>query len=71
MCRAWLSFAHGLDPNGHGISSVPHWPAYTTDHPTNIVFRADDNQNGTYVELDDYRDSQLAWWNEHWSQLRS
>jgi hypothetical protein len=51
MCRAWLPFTHDLDPNSHGISSVTYWPSYTKDHPTNMVFRVDNNQNGTYVEL--------------------
>lgn len=32
----WISFAHNLDPNEHGIENydgtkIPHWPIYTSN----------------------------------------
>ncbi|KAF2497660.1 alpha/beta-hydrolase [Lophium mytilinum] len=71
MSRSWVSFVHDRDPNHHGIAKVPIWPAYDTKCAKNVVFRAQDNQGGSYVEDDDFRQPQLRWWNAHWSKLRS
>jgi len=71
MSRAWLSFVHDLDPNNHGISGLPVWPAYDSDDPVNMVFRTGDNHMGPYIESDVYRSQQLRWWNEHWELLRT
>lgn len=71
MSRSWLSFVYDLDPNRHGIDGLPYWPAYDASNPMNMVFMAEDNHEGSYVERDDYRSEQLLWWNEHWDMLRS
>lgn len=71
MSRSWVSFVHDLNPNHHRLAKAAHWPAYTAAHPRNIVFRTEDNQGGISVEQDSYRKEQLAWWNMHWSDLRS
>ncbi|KFZ19331.1 hypothetical protein V502_03705 [Pseudogymnoascus sp. VKM F-4520 (FW-2644)] len=71
MCRSWISFVHDLDPNHHHIPGAPFWPVYDSENPINIVYRASDNNGGTYLELDTYREAQLDWWNEHWPTLRS
>lgn len=71
MARSWVSFVHDLDPNGHGLENAVKWPVYDAANPKNIVFRADDNDKGTFVEQDVWRKDQLEWWNQHWSSLRS
>ncbi|PWY86478.1 cholinesterase [Aspergillus sclerotioniger CBS 115572] len=53
MSRMWVSFINHLDPNYNNVTNV-HWPAYTLDHPRNMVF--DVNVTGlAYVEPDTYR----------------
>ena len=71
MSRTWLAFAHDLDPNEHGLSDVPHWPKYEPESPRNMVYRADDNKGGSFVEEDDYRSAQFAFWNKNWQNLRT
>ncbi|KAJ5659236.1 hypothetical protein N7507_005687 [Penicillium longicatenatum] len=50
--RMWTSFAADLNPNGHGIPSIPTWPSFSSQ-ATNFVFRLPRNES--YVEADDYR----------------
>ncbi|KAF1954903.1 lipase 3 precursor [Byssothecium circinans] len=50
VMRMWVSFAWGLDPNGHGVSGIVSWPQYGKN-VSNFVFRADES----YVEPDDDR----------------
>ncbi|KAL7271295.1 hypothetical protein RUND412_005962 [Rhizina undulata] len=59
MARMWTSFAHDLDPNGHGVSGIPNWPSYR-DAPKNFVFRNDTS----YVEDDMYRSEGMAYIND-------
>lgn len=66
MSRSWVSFAHDLDPNGHQIEHVPHWPDYH-ESESNIVFRA----NETWIEKDDWREKQLALWDTIWEDLKT
>ncbi|KAL5335157.1 Alpha/Beta hydrolase protein [Aspergillus crustosus] len=65
--RMWTSFVADLDPNGHGVSSIPQWPRYpakasagSTD-PSNFVFRLPKGQS--YVENDDYRADGITYLN--------
>ncbi|KAL4932324.1 putative triacylglycerol lipase (LipA) [Aspergillus undulatus] len=51
--RMWASFATDLDSNGHGVPDIPAWPKYTSDTPSNFVFRLPREES--YVEGDDYR----------------
>ncbi|KAL4793842.1 carboxylesterase family protein [Aspergillus venezuelensis] len=52
--RMWSSFVTDLDPNGHGVDSIPLWPAYRSDSEgSNFVFRLPKEE--IYVETDDYR----------------
>ncbi|KAL4965319.1 putative triacylglycerol lipase (LipA) [Aspergillus stella-maris] len=52
--RMWSSFVTDLDPNGHGVNSIPEWPAYISDSaPSNFVFRLPREES--YVEGDGYR----------------
>ncbi|KAF3019399.1 hypothetical protein E8E14_012415 [Neopestalotiopsis sp. 37M] len=55
MSRMWASFAADLDPNHHGLTGYPVWPAYTLENEgidANFVFDANVT---SYVEKDDYR----------------
>ncbi|GAB7354323.1 hypothetical protein MBLNU459_g4838t2 [Dothideomycetes sp. NU459] len=71
MARAWISFVHDMDPNNYGASHAPYWPRYDFKAPKNIVWRAQSNRTGTFIEDDTWRSSQLAWWNDHWRELRT
>ncbi|KAL4952420.1 Alpha/Beta hydrolase protein [Aspergillus filifer] len=52
--RMWSSFVTDLNPNGHGVSSIPEWPAYPSGlEPSNFVFRLPREES--YVEGDGYR----------------
>ncbi|RAH71997.1 putative triacylglycerol lipase (LipA) [Aspergillus aculeatinus CBS 121060] len=52
--RMWTAFVTDLDPNGHGVDGIPHWPRYTpSDGPSNFVFRLPRTES--YVEADTYR----------------
>lgn len=64
MSRAWISFVHDLEPN-YDQSRLPHWPAYSTSQPRNMVLRA----RGSHVETDDWRAPQLALWAKIWNNL--
>lgn len=58
MSKAWISFIHDLNPNGHGVPGVPHWPAYNNSSPQDFVLDA--NVTGlAYVEPDTYRASKI------------
>jgi para-nitrobenzyl esterase len=35
MAESWLAFARHGDPNN---PAIPHWPAYTVDDPTTMLF---------------------------------
>lgn len=65
MARSWIAFVDGLDPNGHGIEGAVVWPEYA-ETGENIVFRV----NETHVERDNWREPQLAFWFNIWSQLK-
>jgi len=67
VSRSWISFAHDLDPNGHGEPSAPTWPQYKpeTGDAKNIVFRV----NGSFVENDDFRKEQLFFWKTIWHEV--
>ncbi|KAH8155183.1 uncharacterized protein LAJ45_00192 [Morchella importuna] len=64
ISRSWISFAHDLDPNNHGIQGAAKWPEYKYS-ASNIVF----NSNRTYVEKDDYRKEQLNFWGTIWHEV--
>lgn len=66
----WIAFVHGLNPNGHRLEKVPHWPRYDPDDPMNYVFGTSAVDGGLTTESDLWREEQLKWWNQHWSQLR-
>ncbi|GKZ21401.1 hypothetical protein AbraIFM66951_006204 [Aspergillus brasiliensis] len=51
--RMWTAFVTDLDPNGHGVSGIPHWPKYNLSDPRDFVFRVP--RNGSYVEKDTFR----------------
>ncbi|OJJ76832.1 hypothetical protein ASPBRDRAFT_36016 [Aspergillus brasiliensis CBS 101740] len=51
--RMWTAFVADLDPNGHGVSGIPHWPKYNLSDPRDFVFRVP--RNGSYVEKDTFR----------------
>ncbi|KAL7652289.1 hypothetical protein ACMYSQ_009585 [Aspergillus niger] len=51
--RMWTAFVTDLDPNGHGVSGIPHWPKYNLSDPMDFVFRLP--RNGSYVEKDTFR----------------
>lgn len=72
VARMWTSFAHDLDPNGHGVEGIAAWPRYRADadegahskknetqSATNFVFRAD----RSYVEEDKDRKEGVAYIN--------
>ncbi|KAF1849536.1 lipase 3 precursor [Cucurbitaria berberidis CBS 394.84] len=59
VMRMWTSFAHGLDPNDHGVPNIAKWPRYATPAAANFVFRADTS----YVERDDDRLEGVAYIN--------
>ena len=71
MSRSWISFVHDLDPNNHKIAAVPYWPANNFGNPQNMMFRTADNEGGSFIEKDDFREEQLRWWDGHWGVLRS
>ncbi|PVH98305.1 alpha/beta-hydrolase [Periconia macrospinosa] len=58
VMRMWVSFAHGLDPNGHAVSDTVVWPKYK-DSVSNFVFRAD----RSYIEADTDRMEGVAYIN--------
>ncbi|KAH7091971.1 Alpha/Beta hydrolase protein [Paraphoma chrysanthemicola] len=59
VMRMWTSFAYDLDPNGHGIANLPHWPQYG-ENASNFVFRAD----VSYVEADEDRREGVSFIND-------
>ncbi|RFU24780.1 hypothetical protein B7463_g11561, partial [Scytalidium lignicola] len=68
VSRSWISFVHDLTPNHHGLKdpNLPTWPVYSAANPRNIVFR----EGGSFIEKDDYRQEQLAFWGTIWPQLQ-
>ncbi|KAF3937687.1 Cholinesterase [Dactylella cylindrospora] len=52
MSRSIMSFVHGLDPNGHGLSGYPKWPTYNNRSPKNFVF---EGNSTSYIEPDTWR----------------
>ncbi|KAL5095530.1 hypothetical protein Trisim1_000301 [Trichoderma cf. simile WF8] len=69
MSRSWASFVHDLNPNNHGLQdpNLPKWPGYDPKQPQNIVFR----EGGSFLENDDYRKPQLAFWGTIWPELQT
>ncbi|RFU74045.1 hypothetical protein TARUN_8211 [Trichoderma arundinaceum] len=65
VSRSWVSFIHDQNPNGHGLQGKPVWPKYDASKPQNIVFRA----GASWIEKDDWRQEQLAYWSTIWSEL--
>ncbi|KAL7790344.1 alpha/beta-hydrolase [Trichoderma ceciliae] len=65
VSRCWVSFVHDQDPNNHGLPGHPVWPKYNSSQPHNIVFRA----GASWVEKDDFREEQLAFWTTLVSEL--
>ncbi|KAL7929150.1 alpha/beta-hydrolase [Trichoderma chlorosporum] len=65
VSRSWVSFVHDQNPNNHGLQDQPVWPKYDASKPQNIVFRA----GASWVETDNWRQEQLAYWGELWSEL--
>ena len=66
MSRSWISFAHDLNPNHHGVAEVPFWPEYNAGQ-NNIVFAAEKIS----VEKDDWRVPQLEFWADIWKELKT
>lgn len=61
MCRSWVSFVDGLDPNGfravdEKAAELEAWPRYA-EGGKNFVFRA---ETPSGVEVDDYRADGIA-----------
>ncbi|KAL4882925.1 Alpha/Beta hydrolase protein [Aspergillus karnatakaensis] len=54
MSSSWVSFIHGLDPNGfeRRDAAVPEWPKYDVNDPKDFVFDANVT---SFVEADTYR----------------
>ncbi|OTA01572.1 dipeptidyl peptidase 5 [Trichoderma parareesei] len=65
VSRAWVSFIHDQNPNNHGLQNKPVWPRYDASKPQNIVFRA----GASWIEKDDWRKEQLAYWSTIWSEV--
>ncbi|OHF00001.1 carboxylesterase [Colletotrichum orchidophilum] len=66
MGRAWASFVSDLNPNNHGVSNTPTWPAWAVENSNrtrhNFVFNANsDPSSKSFVEVDDYRLSQTTY----------
>jgi para-nitrobenzyl esterase len=59
MATYWTQFAKRGDPN---VSTVPHWPAFTTAEPRVLIFR-DTAVAGTVPSLDALKvlDAYFAW----------
>jgi carboxylesterase type B len=68
ISRSWISFIHDLNPNNHGLKdpNLPVWPLYSSETPKNIVFR----EGGSFIEKDNYRQEQLAFWGTIWPELQ-
>lgn len=72
ISRSWVSFVHDLDPNSFRkydtkFRNEPLWPLYK-DGAKQLLFDAD---NGTRVEIDDYRAAAIKLINDHpemWSR---
>jgi carboxylesterase type B len=67
LSKAWISFIHDQNPNNHGLSGQPIWPEYSAKSPQNMVFQT----GACYVEDDDYRMEQLAFWGTIWPELQT
>ncbi|KAL6887034.1 alpha/beta-hydrolase [Trichoderma evansii] len=65
VSRSWVSFVYDQNPNNHGLQGKPVWPEYNTAKPQNIVFRG----GASWVENDDWRKEQLAYWSTLWSEI--
>jgi carboxylesterase type B len=70
--RAYANFVYDHDPNTAdsvdaeaGLPSLPTWPKYDRENPTNIVL----NANKTYVEPDTFRKEGIAFLNTIWREL--
>jgi carboxylesterase type B len=66
ISRSWISFAHDLDPNNHGVPHAPLWPEYSKSRK-NIVFAVGD----TMVEPDTWRTEQLEFWMRNFARLKT
>ena len=66
----FISFANSGNPNNHGVSWIPPWPAYKNGSEVNFVYNATlaDTLN-LHVEEDNYRAEQLEWLNARWAFL--
>ncbi|KAF1961893.1 alpha/beta-hydrolase [Byssothecium circinans] len=58
MSRAWISFVHGMNPNGYHLKGSPVWPEYGTSEE-NMVFKVGQNS----IERDDWRADQIEYLN--------
>jgi carboxylesterase type B len=69
MSRSWVSFiVHDGNPNLHGLSGKPTWPAYSTANGAlgdNIVWTTKGNESGAVVEVDAYRVEGMNFINEN------
>ncbi|KAH7131022.1 carboxylesterase [Dactylonectria macrodidyma] len=64
--EAYIRFVNNLDPNPTHERfewqievQLPHWPKYSLSRPRNLVL----SENGSYVEVDDYRKDAIAYIN--------
>jgi acetylcholinesterase len=65
MSKSWASFVNDLNPNGWmgRDSSVPSWPGYQLENPTNIVWDANIT---SYLEPDTFRATGIRALNQNW-----
>ncbi|RDW60637.1 carboxylic ester hydrolase-37 [Coleophoma cylindrospora] len=61
-----VSFVNHLDPNQHGMASVPTWPEYNSTSRETIRWQ----ESGVDVIVDDYRQEQMNYLNEIGDYLR-
>ncbi|KAL7946708.1 Alpha/Beta hydrolase protein [Trichoderma barbatum] len=66
MSRMFISFVHDLSPNYHGVRGIPQWPDYGCGKKK-LVFKV----KTSYVEKDDWRVPQLAYWNSIWGKFKT
>lgn len=65
MMSMWISFANTLDPNNHGVSSLPEWPAWNSTALSQYRFQ----EAGPDVIQDNYRADAMNYINDNAESL--
>lgn len=61
LMSTYIAFVNSLDPNNHGLTDLPQWPAWDPEERSMFVYKED----GPVIIKDDYRDTAMSFINDH------